>query len=84
MVIIESTEKLEKNWFYSTSSSIKSILCYPIKIGKNIEFIITITSKNENEFKKEEKSTYQLILDELSSRIILESYLNQIKEYKDE
>ena len=82
MIIIESTEKCGKIWYYSNNSEIKSLICYPVKVGSVIEYIISVSSKTIDEFKVKERSTYELILDELSNRIILEHYLEQIKDIK--
>lgn len=82
MVVVENTDKKDALFAHAhgATSSNKSIICYPIKKGKQVEFIISITSRMEKCFNNAEIKKYEYILEQFGKRIVLESYLNQIKE----
>lgn len=82
IVVVEDTDKKKVPFAHThgTTSPNKSIICYPIKKGKQVEFIISITSRMKKSFNNTEKIKYEYILEQFSKRIVLESYLNQIKE----
>lgn len=79
LVIYESTSNLiRRNWFYGDKTRIKSIMCYPVMSGKNILFVISLSSKEEKTFKESERKKYELIFEQLSYRLLLESYLSRL------
>lgn len=86
LVIYDSTANLiRRNWFYGDKTRIKSIMSYPVMSGKKILFVISVTSKEENTFKEVERKKYELIFDQLSYRLMLESYLSSLlKKQNDE
>ena len=82
ITIIENTEKKDAKFKHSArfKSETKSIICYPVKQGAKIVFIICITSKTPCIFKKSEKLKTEYLLSQFSKRLVLELYLYQLKE----
>jgi putative methionine-R-sulfoxide reductase with GAF domain len=82
MIFVENTEKKNAKFIPNTSniSNTKSIICYPVLKGPKIKYIICITSRTKNSFIKENQKKYQYALNQFSKMIILETYLDEIKE----
>lgn len=85
-LLIQNTDKKyllnSKPWFYKGENDIcdiKSIYCFPVKSGNQIIFIVTLTSKEPLTFRNKHKNAYDFMLNEFGSRLILESYLLDIK-----
>lgn len=79
LVIYDSTANLiRRHWFYGDKARIKSIMSYPVMSGKKILYVISVTSKVENTFKEKERKKYELIFEQLSYRLMLESYLSTL------
>jgi len=77
LVIHQKTNGLiSRHWFYGDNKRIKSIMCFPIISGKNTLYVISLTSKEDNTFKEKDRIKYELIFEQLSNRIMLESYLS--------
>lgn len=65
--------------FYKGESNIGSIYCYPIHHSKEINFVLSFSSPNQNDLKKEYKRLYDDIISEFKNRYLIEWYLNHIK-----
>lgn len=81
MMIIEDVDnKKKKDVFWKApNSKIKSVITYPISCGNKAAFVVCITSKQSGAFQVKNEKIYQFILDEFSRRILLESYLLEIR-----
>ena len=66
--------------YLPSSSSIQSILCFPIINGQYTKYVITLTSKEPKTFVEKHKKQLDYMLEHFSKRFILEMYLNTIKE----
>lgn len=79
MIIYEKTGSLlQRQWFVGDKTRIKSIVCFPVISGKETLYVISLTSKEEKTFLEKSRKKYDLIFEQLSYRILLESYLSKI------
>lgn len=60
-------------------SNINSMITYPICNEETTRYVLCLSSHEEFTFKNRDKKVYELILKEFGKRIILESYLNDLK-----
>ena len=81
MFIIEDVDKIKGRipFWKTTNSKIKSLISYPICCGGNTVFVLCIAAKSAKTFKNDETKKYQFLLEEFSQRILLESYLLEIR-----
>jgi hypothetical protein len=81
-ILVEDTERRNVKFMpnIGDTSNTKSIICHPILKGSSIKYIICITSRNKNSFLKKNLKRFQYALEQFSKRIVLESYLDEIKE----
>jgi hypothetical protein len=81
-ILVEDTEKRNVKFMpnIGNTSNTKSIICHPVLKGSNIKYIICITSRNRNSFTGKNLKRFQYALEQFSKRIVLESYLDEIKE----
>lgn len=81
MIIIEDVDKIKKKevFWKAPNSKIKSVITYPICCGSKTVFVVCITSKQSGTFQTKNEKIYQFILEEFSRRILLESYLLEIR-----
>lgn len=79
--IIEDVQNLKKStpFWKSSNLKIKSLIAYPICCGSNTTFVMCISAKKINVFTNKDSDKYQFLLNEFSQRILLESYLLEIK-----
>lgn len=80
MIVIENVnQKKKKDPFWCIGNSkIKSIIAYPICYGRETVFLICVTAKNKS-FRKKDEKRFQFIFEEFGQRILLESYLLDIR-----
>ena len=81
MIIVEDVDKIKDKvpFWKRPNSKIKSLISYPICSGGNTVFVLCITAKNPKIFKDNTIKQYQFLLDEFGKRILLESYLLEIR-----
>lgn len=81
MIIIEdvNTKKQKESFWKAENSKIKSIIAYPICCGAKTVFVLCVTSKQEQTFKNRDEKIYQFLFEEFGRRILLESYLLEIR-----
>lgn len=81
IVIIEDVDNPGNIPFIPSKSSFKSMLCYPINVGTETPFIISITSRQPSAFKMALCSTYETVLQSFERRFLTETYLEMIKNH---
>ena len=81
MFVIEDVDRITGKipFWKAPNSKIKSLIAYPICCGASTVFVLCIAAKNARTFKKEETKKYNFLLEEFSQRILLESYLLEIR-----
>lgn len=81
MIIIENVDNIKKEdvFWKAPKSKIKSVITYPICSGGKTVFVVCISSKQSDTFQKKNEKLYDFILEEFSRRILLESYLLEIR-----
>lgn len=81
MYVIEDVERIKKEnpFWKAPNSKIKSLIAYPICCGGTTVFVLCIAAKTARTFKEEESKRYSFLLEEFSQRILLESYLLEIR-----
>lgn len=81
MIIIEDVHRRKtKNSFWKgVNCKIQSIIAYPICCGGKTVFVLCVTSKQKQTFKNSDEKIYQFIFEEFGRRILLESYLLEIR-----
>ena len=82
IIVVENTcaKNAKFKHSFGSNSTHKSIICFPVSKGPNIAYVISITSKNENTFRKKDEKIYEFVLEQFGKRLILETYLSSIKE----
>jgi hypothetical protein len=79
IMIENDTSRSKIFWNNSGTTSIKSIICYPIFNGNHIDFILSITSKNTGCFKKFPTEQLKWLLTQFEHRICVENHLLQLR-----
>ena len=80
MTIAENALKY-KHFYRSIGCNIESAICFPILKGDKVAMIVCLTSKHKKTFLNCKRNEYRTIFDYFSSRIVLESYLQELKDY---
>lgn len=82
IIVVENTcaKNAKFKHSFGSNSTHKSIICFPVSKGPNIAYVISVTSKNENAFRKKDEKIYEFVLEQFGKRLILETYLSSIKE----
>lgn len=77
--IVHDTQKKRIFWDDNGQTNIKAIICYPVKHGNQVDYILSITSKKANTFVNIGDKAIFEFLKEYEHRICLEHYLLILK-----
>lgn len=79
MLIMECKGDIDSFYEGSCGSNIHSMITYPVCNEEGARYVICLSSHADYTFKKRDEKVYNLILSEFGKRIILESYLDDLK-----
>lgn len=80
IVIVPDTSKKNAHFVADSGNEKNSIFCYPIIERSKVKYIISVSSKIKDKFRKEDEKRIEFALESFSKRIKLESYLKPILE----
>lgn len=78
-ICVAEEAKKDKNFYHPVGCNICSAICLPIFRGSDINMIVCITSKTNAAFKRSNIKQYRQIFSYFESRMLLESYLLELK-----
>lgn len=78
-ICVAEDANTDKNFYHPQGCIISSAVCFPIFRGSDICMIACLTSKTEYSFKRSLTEQYKQIFSYFESRMLLESYLLELK-----
>lgn len=79
MLIMECKGDIDTFYEDSCGSNIHSMITYPVCNEEGTRYVICLSSHTDYTFKRSNEKIYGLILSEFGKRLILESYLDDLK-----